>query len=266
MQSGVSYQINATFDTNVSFEYAVPDGTIYTHVQDGDGNVVLTKVPLNYVQTDIISTKPVPNGIPSSPVLNMERSYGTYIKYLAAEYGSTQYMVKTIHVSWEASTDAEYYNVYLITNDYLTNSVADGTENDANPTPGYSRGVGINLFSLESGPLYSLDFNYTFDVNDYSPDNAFPTVTAFVFAYNELYGRSAFPLKMMSFVADGKHTYSATNTLFIEKTSYRRDTTPSGESINFDDGTTNIGGATANLESKAMPEYVYVPVTSSVNS
>lgn len=260
MKSGVSYTVNATFDTSLTFEYTPPDGKVYTYEQDNNGNVVLNKAAIDYVEPEIISTKPEPLEVPSIPVLNIARSYGTYIKYYRSSISTAEYMVKTINVSWEEATNAEYYQVFLLTDIHTSNSVLRGTDTDPKPMPG--SGIGASLFMLDSGPLGSLDFNYTFDVSDDSPYNAFPRVTAFVFSYNGLYGRSRFPLTMMSFVADGKQKHSAINRLFIENTSLRLSNSPNGQSINIVDETNNIGGATANLESKAMPEYVYVPVTS----
>jgi hypothetical protein len=94
-----------------------------------------------------------------------------------------------------------------------------------------------------------LGFEYTFGVND-----IFKAVNAFVFGYNEL-GRSKFPLTMMSFIAEGKNKYSSVNTLYIEKTSFSVDNVLLGESTDFLGGTTNVGGADENLESKAMIKY-----------
>ena len=248
MEDGVIYTVTATFNSSVVVEYEPPITAPYRYEDDGAGGSVLVNTPQGYVETEIISTKPVPLGVPDSPELEISRSFGTWETYQETPGALLSYKVKSIHVNWLPANDAEYYQVFLIANNRVprSNAVLFSSSEQDPPLLAYTSGP---LFDIQSDPLLYLGFEYTFGEND-----IFNRVNAFVFGYNEL-GRSKFPLTMMSFIAEGKDKYSSVNTLYIEKTSYSVNNVLLGESTDFLGVTTNVGGADENLESKAMIKY-----------
>jgi hypothetical protein len=262
MEDGVLYTANVTFDTSVIVTYDTPVTAPYAYEDDGAGGSVLVYAPPEYDQTEIINTKPDSGGPPQpSPVLNIDTSFGEWESYQPIPESGIFSILQKIHISWFPVDYADYYQVFLILNSlevdlYASNAFLFGTDEDLMPTKQYTGGA---LFDYDSGPLYTLDFEYMFDTYITGGTEHYRRASAFVFAYND-YGRSRFPLTMMSFVADGKERFPPyVNTLFIENTSYRNEVNDPGKSTNLIDLSSNIGGAAQNLQSKAMTKYVPPP-------
>jgi hypothetical protein len=256
MEDGVLYTADVTFNTPITVVYDTPVTAPYAYVDNGAGGTVLAYAPVDYVQTEIISTKPDYGSIPNAPILDMSRSIGQWESYQPVAYETIYSIIQAIRVSWLPVEGADYYQVFLLFTPFdapSSNAVDFGTQEDAVPVIQYTQG---DLFNLDSGPLYKFDFDITFNTYMTGGSENYRVINAFVFAYND-YGRSKFPITMMSFVAYGPFKESPRyNTVFIENTSYRYPETERGKSINFVDGSSNIGGAAQNLSSKAMTKYV----------
>lgn len=256
MESGVVYNVNTTIIPDRVTTYLPPVTSPIGYADDGNGGIVLAYAPPGYVQTEVVSTKPDYGGTPTSPVLDINRSFGQWESYQPVPYGTIYSVIEKIRISWLPAEGADYYQVFLLFTPFeapSSNAIDFETQEYAVPVIQYTQG---DLFNLDSGPLYVLDFDVKFNTYFDGGIENYRVINAFVFAYND-YGRSRFPLTMMSFVAYGPFKGSPMyNTIFIENTSYRTELTERGKSINFVDGSSNIGGAAQNLSSKAMTKYV----------
>ena len=161
--------------------------------------------------------------IPDVPTIYLDRC--ALDVYLNADNVSK---IKSITVTWNQSTGAEYYQVFLI-EDSNTSLKYDVKEEEFG---GYADGP---LFSQQSGPITETE--YTF-----KPSSTPKRINAFVFAYSQL-GRSSFPVTMVTFLAADKVNYPINN-IYLERTSY---VYKPDVCFNFDDGSQDLGTATQNL-------------------
>jgi hypothetical protein len=184
----------------------------------------------NPIYPDPTSTVPIGTVLPAAIIPDIPSIYLTRCACDVYTDSNGLSRLKDVTVSWNASTGADYYQVFFIEDGPTSLKYNVNGQDFGN----YSDGP---LFSYQSGPVTGTTFIYR--------TTSFPKrINALVFAYSRI-GRSGFPLTMATFLATNK-VGTIVNFIYVERTSY---VYKPGFCFNFDDLTQDLGTASQNLSS-----------------
>jgi hypothetical protein len=136
---------------------------------------------------------------------------GTFSYNNDVDNPSRKYSVQSFSIQWDPVESITYYQVFFIENGKT--SFDWSTENKGNPLNSY---LNAPMFTNQSDPISVGTETFTFT---YPILSKVYKVNAFVFAYNS-FGRSAFPLQMVSFIGENQKSTSIVNSCFLEYTDY----------------------------------------------